>query len=224
MIFADRQEAGQKLAARLLSHPLIKQTPQEDLLVLSIPRGGVVIGAMVAQRLGCAHNVIIAKKIGFPRQPEAAIGAMVEDGPATLDPSLPDWFLRQEGYLKQQAERTKDQIRAYIDRFRGGKPLEVAAKTVIVVDDGIATGETMRAAVLWLTTRSPQQRPQAVIVATPVCAPSAAKEFEALANGLICLSVPKSFWAVGQFYRDFRQVSDDEVIRLLHPTMEKDLT
>lgn len=216
MYFVDRTEAGEKLAARLSDDPTIKSASKNDLLVLSIPRGGVVVGAAIAQSLGCAHDVIVAKKIGFPGHQELAIGAMAEDGTTVLDPSLAVWSHEEENnYLNKEMEETRAKIVAYVRKFRRGRPLAVQSKTVIVVDDGIATGETMKSAVKWLTSREPEQHPKQIIVAVPVCAPKTAPELEDMVDALVCLAIPRGFLAVGQFYWDFEQVSDEDVVQML---------
>lgn len=210
-LFIDRSDAGQQLAAKLLDDPLIKKAARSELLVLSIPRGGVMVGAAVAQALGCAHEVVAVKKIGFPGREELAIGAMAEDGATVLNQGFLRLSSLEDDYLEQKMDTVKAQIEGYIQKFRHGRALDVAAKTVIVVDDGIATGETMKAVVTWLHSRTPAQRPKQVVVAAPVCSPSAARAFKKLVNKFICLAVPDQFWAVGQFYWDFDQVTDEEV-------------
>lgn len=216
MYFVDRTEAGEKLAAKLLADPTIKSASKDELLVLSIPRGGVVVGAAIAQSLGCAHDVIVAKKIGFPGHQELAIGAMAEDGTTVLDPSLALWSHEEEdNYLKREMEQTQAKIAAYILKFRRGRPLVVQSKIVIVVDDGIATGETMKSAVKWLTSREPEQCPKKIIVAVPVCAPRTVPDLEDMVDTLVCLAIPKGFLAVGQFYWNFEQVSDEDVVQVL---------
>jgi predicted phosphoribosyltransferase len=210
--FLDRKEAGEELAAKLLDEPLIKEASKDELLVLSIPRGGVVIGAAVAQMLGCAHDVVVAKKIGFPGQEEAAIGAMAEDGTLVLDP-----WTRQEfsEYIVQATKEARSRIEALIHKFRQGRVLDLHAKIIIIVDDGIATGETMRAVVTWMTLREPDQRPKKTLIAVPVCSPRTAKQFKKTVDKFICLISPDFFWAISQFYLNFRQVSDEEVVELL---------
>lgn len=208
----DRNEAGEQLAARLLDDPLIKQATGTELQVLSIPRGGVVVGAAVAQALHCPHEVVAVKKIGFPGQAELAIGAMAEEGTLVFNPDLVGWLEPEDDYLMQAVDRTKNQIDTYIQEFRQGRRLDIQAKLVILVDDGIATGETMKAAVVWART----QQPQHVLVAVPVCSPQAAKELEKLADKFVCLTIPEQFWAVGQFYWDFDQVSDTDVLSLMN--------
>ena len=212
--FVNRTEAGEKLAAMLLEEPLIQQTSRDDLLVLSIPRGGVVVGAAVAQVLGCKHQVIVVKKIGFPGHKELAIGAVAEDETVVLGQFDKE---KLTCYIEQTINQVKPQIETFIQKFRHGKPLNLQSKTVIIVDDGIATGETMKAAVIALTTKPEAQRPNKVIVAVPVCSYRSAQELQELADKFIVLHIPIQFWAVGQFYWDFDQVSDEEVMDYLLP-------
>jgi putative phosphoribosyl transferase len=215
-MFVDRDEAGERLAARLLEEPLVKETPQDKLLVLSIPRGGVAVGAAIARVLGCAHDIVAVKKIGFPGQAELAIGAMAEDGTLVFSRWIAAWFRPEEDsdYLTQAVGRVKEQLLAFIQKFRQGRALELRSKLVIVVDDGIATGETMKAAIVWSRT----QQPQKVLAAVPVCSPPAAQEVAKIADGLVCLAVPERFLAVGQFYWNFDQISDEEVAAYLENT------
>ena len=216
-LFVDRTEAGEQLAGVLLTEPLIQETPRDKLLVLSIPRGGVIVGAAVAQGLECAHEVAVVKKIGFPGHEEMAIGAMTEDGMLVLNkdvvvsPKLHD-------YIEQQEKQIKAKIKAYVQKFHQGRQSCLKSKTVILVDDGIATGETMKAAVIGLLSKDKTQHPGKVLVAVPVCSPPAARELSMLADKLVCLAVPEQFWAVGQFYWDFDQISDEEVLEYLVQT------
>jgi predicted phosphoribosyltransferase len=216
-MFIDRNEAGEQLAARLLDEPLIKDAAKDQLLVLSIPRGGVVVGAAIVRILGCAHKLIAVKKLGFPGQKELAIGAMAEDDTMVLNKQIISWAQLEEDndYITQEIKRVKAQLEASIRKFRQGRALDVQSKIVIVVDDGIATGETMKAAVIWILSRAPGQQPQKVLVAAPVCSPRAVTEIEKLADKFIYLAAPEQFWAVGKFYWDFDQVSDGEVVEYL---------
>jgi predicted phosphoribosyltransferase len=212
-VFQNRQEAGILLAGTLRAHPLVTQAGRR-LLALSIPRGGVVVGAAVAESLGCDHDVIVVKKIGFPGQTEFAAGAVAEDGPAYLNEEVvgpyraDSYFMRE---LNAQTASARLKIAQQIADFRQGRRLVVAGRTVIVIDDGIATGETAKAAVRWLHAR----HPDAVIVAAPVCSPQSFHELTQLGANVICVLTPRDFYAVGQFYREFEQVSDDEVRRIL---------
>jgi len=167
-----------------------------------------VVGTTVARILGCAHEVIAVKKIGFPGHQEMAIGAMAEDGTIVLHPEAISQF---DDYIEQAIEAIGTQIESAIRKFRQGRVLDVSAKTVIVVDDGIATGETMKAAIVWLRSRGSTQRPKKILVAVPVCSSYAVEELGGLTDKFVCLAVPHWFWAVGQFYWDFDQVSDEEV-------------
>lgn len=217
-MFKDRRDAGRQLAERLHDDPLLKQVEPDRRLVLSIPRGGVVVGDEVARALGCAHDVIVVKKIGFPGHEELAIGAVAEDGWVVLDDSM-----LQGGWLTQDAieaatAKARSQVEQYIQKFRQGRPLVIREKTVIVVDDGIATGETMRAAVEWLNARDRNERPRTVLIAVPVTSPRAMEELAELVDGFICLAAPAHFWAVGQFYENFTAVGDGTVVRLLTPS------
>ena len=177
-LFVDRAEAGEQLAAKLVDEPLVKQESSNDLFVLSIPRGGVVIGATIARSLQCEHDVIVVKKIGFPGHEELAIGAIAEDGAVALNRQVTNWAELKDKYIRQKEAWVRAKIKIYTEKFRQGRPLAVAGKTVIVVDDGIATGETMKAAIIWLRSLKSVDRPKAVLVATPVCSPRAATEFE----------------------------------------------
>lgn len=214
-MFENRTDAGQKLGAKLENEPTLRHIDTQDLLVLSIPRGGVVVGAAVAQRLGCVHEIVAVKKIGFPGREELALGAVAEDGVEVIDQKLLAYLHHMGPYIKQAVARTKKIITATVEKFRQGRPLELSGKTVIVVDDGIATGETMQAAIRWATNPQRPDRPDRVLVAVPVCAPQIVPPIASQVDQFIYLEAPDLFWAVGQFYHDFRQVSDDEVMRML---------
>jgi predicted phosphoribosyltransferase len=212
-MFVDRQDAAQQLAQKLLVHPLIRETSPTNLLVLSIPRGGVILGAVIAHELGCAHDVVIVKKIGFPSHQELAVGAMAEDGTAEFDLNTLRYYGLSKETLKPVIRETFAKIDRYVHTFRKGKALDVRGKWVILVDDGIATGETIKAAVRWVTR---QQTQRAIIVAAPVCSPHTAAELQALVDELVCVAYPNDFIAVGQFYRHFEPVEDNEVLRVLN--------
>lgn len=215
-LFKDRNEAGVKLAANLLDESLIKAAAREDLLVLSIPRGGVIVGAVVAQALGCSHNIIAVNKIGFPGQKETMIGAMAEDGLMVLNRQILNW---DNAYIKQAVELAKTQLETTLQKFRCGRQLDLRAKTVIVVDDGIVTGETMKAALMWLALKEKPERPAQVLAAIPVCAAQAVADFERLAGKFICLTVPDQLQAVGQVYQNFDPTGDREVKDYLCPSL-----
>jgi putative phosphoribosyl transferase len=166
MIFADRRNAGFQLADQLLLHPAIIQAARESLLTLSIPRGGVIIGAIVARVLGCAHQVLIVKKIGFPGYEELAIGAVAEDGEVLLNRAIIASYDLAPDEMQAAITNARGKVERYVRTFRHGKSLDTRDKTVITVDDGAATGETLKAAIHWL--RGETHRAQNVIVAVPV--------------------------------------------------------
>jgi predicted phosphoribosyltransferase len=216
-VFVDRHEAGIELAGKLLDEPLIAEASRETLLVLSIPRGGVVVGAAMAEVLGCSHNVIVVKKIGFPGQPELAIGAVAEDGLVIWDEEMSPYCQRADGSIEQSLALAQAKVEQYTAKFRSNRLLDLAAKTVILTDDGIATGETMKAAICWANARGPAQPAKSLIVAVPVCSPRTAEEIERMVDRLVCIARPEMFFAVGQFYWDFSQISDNEVLAYLKP-------
>jgi predicted phosphoribosyltransferase len=205
-MFRNRDDAGQQLAARLKGRPL------RDPLVLAIPRGGVVLGAELARELGADLDVVLARKLRAPGNPEYALGAVAEDGRI---------------YLHHGAERVVEQLRDYLEEersyqlqeiarrgrlFRGARrAAPVAGRSVIVTDDGIATGSTMIAALQALQTQAPHE----VIVAVPVASPERLEEVRQWCDDVVCLLQPMDFRAIGEFYRDFRQVDDERVLELL---------
>jgi predicted phosphoribosyltransferase len=212
-MFTDRKEAGLQLARKLLLTPAIQQMDRTQLLVLSIPRGGVIVGQIVAQALGCQHNVVVVKKIGFPGSEELAVGAIAEDGPVVLNrPMLAEYGLTMRD-LERPIARTRAKVDRYIHLFRRGESLNLFGKTAILVDDGIATGETLKAAVRWVSTKA--SATARIIVAAPVCSPGTAEEIAHLVDDVVCVLIPRDFFAVGQFYIHFEQVSDQEVLDIL---------
>lgn len=215
MLFTDRIDAGQRLVSRLLDYPVISQADKRDLLVLSIPRGGVVIGDAVAKALGCRHEVIVVKKIGFPGHEELAVGAIAEDEALLLNPEILNQYRFSFAELEPVVDRAKAKVQHYIALFREGRALDVAGKIAVLVDDGVATGETMKAAIRWLDGRGSQDAPLQIVVAVPVCSRSTARELRGLVDYLVCLDTPANFFAVSQFYMHFEQVDDAEVCGLM---------
>ena len=210
MIFENRTEAGKQLSKKLRDYK-----GRNNLLVLAIPRGGVIVGRELANFLNCPLDVIITKKIPAPGNPELAIGAV---GPASwrgepvIDEELAAKVGADESYIKSQILKLKSQIYEREKAFRQGRPpLDLKGKTVILADDGVATGATMAAAVEVVR----QQEPKKIIVAVPVIAKDSLEKIAALADEVIYLQAPDLFFAVGQFYREFEQVSDEIVIKYL---------
>jgi len=212
MLFRDRVEAGRRLAEALAGFGGF------GCVVLAIPRGGVVVGFEVASRLGCMLDVVVPRKIGAPYQPELAIGAVTEDGGVIVEHEIAKLVGASEDYIKEAAGREIREIRRRVDRYREGRPpVEVRGKDVILVDDGIATGATMRAAISYVRKLGARR----VIVAVPVAPPETVEKIRREADEVICLHTPSDFYAIGQFYENFEQTTDEEVIRLLKRIREK---
>ena len=204
--FADRHEAGRELAK------LIPPTAQQDVIVLALPRGGVPVASEIARALGVPLDVFLVRKLGTPGHPELAMGAIASGGIKVLN----DDVVQALGITPEHIEAVATRERAELERrdasYRQGRPLPLLAnRTVILVDDGLATGSTMRAAVEAVK----QQKPARVIVAVPVGAPETCRALRDVADEVICARTPTRFSAVGQWYRDFAQTTDDEVKALL---------
>jgi putative phosphoribosyl transferase len=212
MRFRDRTIAGQELANTL--HDL---RAQSGLLVLGIPRGGVVVASEVARALNAPLDVCLTHKLGAPDNPELAIGAMAESGQVVLDREMIKELWVPRDYLEAETERQRKELARRIQLYRGDRPPpQISDRTVILIDDGLATGSTMMAALRALDA----QAPASLIAAIPVAPPEAIHRLASLADRVECLCSPRPFWAVGAFYDVFDQVSDEEVVELLH--MKKD--
>lgn len=207
MLFADRKDAGRRLADRLVEYKDAK-----DVLVLALPRGGVVIGHEVACVLDCPLDILIVRKIGFPGQPELAVGALSETGAISLNRSIIDAYGITEEYINGEISRERKEIERRSLFYRSGKSAPfLSGKIIILVDDGVATGATMKAAISTLR----ESNPLRLIAAFPVASKEAELSARQMVDELVCLFAPDDFMAVGHYYRDFRQVSDEEVIDLL---------
>ncbi len=183
-----------------------------DPLVLAIPRGGVVTGAVLARELGAELDVVLSRKLRAPMQPELAIGAVSEDGRVYLNHHAQQILDLSDDYLAQERRHQLGEIQRRKKLFRGVRPAApVEDRSVIVTDDGIATGSTMIAALQTVKTQNPRE----VIVAVPVASPDRLQAVRRLCDEVVCLLSPVEFWAIGQFYEDFSQVEDDEVVKLL---------
>ena len=208
MIYRNRRQAGQELASRLR-----ELAGRENLLVLGIPRGGVVVAHEIARSLHAPLDVYLARKLGAPGNPELAIGAISADGQVVLDQSLADVTGAGKAYVQAEAERQKREIQRRLKLYRGAvPPPKIQGKTVILADDGVATGATTLAAVRALRAAGPRE----LILAVPVASREAAEKLSDEVDRFVCPLVPDFFWAVGSFYEDFDQTADDEVIQLLH--------
>lgn len=212
MIFKNRQDAGQKLAQQLLTYK--NQSP----FILALPRGGVVVGAQVARQLKAPFNVIIARKIGAPFNPELGIGAISENNTIIFDNSVINNLEIKESTLKMIIINETEELIRRINLYRQGKILPLLNhKTVILVDDGLATGVTAKAAIKAVKKLNPQK----LVFAAPVCASDAARNISVLADDLICLLTPTDLEAISLWYQNFNQVTDDEVINLLKTVKQK---
>ena len=188
------------------------RTKKEDVVVLAIPRGGVLVGKEVADALGAPLDLIITRKIGAPGNPELAIGAVTQDGEVISDPELVGMLGVSDHYVNEQAARQVDEISRRMRAYRGDRPYpSLAGKTVVVVDDGVATGSTTRAAL-----QSVKRRNAAVVIlAVPVGPPDTIAKLAKIADRVVCLSTPEPFFAIGEFYSEFEQVGDDAVREIL---------
>lgn len=205
-MFKDRIEAGKQLAERLKKYK--SKTP----IILAIPRGGVVVGKELTKALNCPLDVIVTKKIGAPGNPELAIGAVGPDGTMVLNQELAPRTGADKKYISEQRKVKSEEVKRRMRTFRKGKkPLNLAGKTVILTDDGVATGATVEAALKWIKT----QKPKKIILAIPVSAPDSLAKLIPLADEAVCLNQPYFFAAVGQFYQSFPQTTDEEVIEIL---------
>jgi predicted phosphoribosyltransferase len=210
MRFRDRDEAGE-----LLGRDLARRLPhRDDLIVLALPRGGVPVGYGVARALGAPLDVFIVRKLGVPGHEELAMGAIASGGVRVLNRDVLDYMPVSQKLIDTVAQREQQELERREREYRGARPpLDVRDKTVVVVDDGLATGSTMRAAVEALR----RMEPRRIVVAVPVAAESTCNDFraEGIADDVVCLRTPEPFQAVGLWYSDFTQTSDDEVHRLL---------
>ena len=207
MRFQDRREAGQLLAERL---EFLRG--REGLLVLGIPRGGVVVGAEIARALDVPLDVFIARKLGAPGNPELAVGAVTSSSEVVLDQELVATLGVGQSYLVAEIKRQHIEIQRRMKAYRGDQPVpDFKDKTIVLTDDGVATGATMRASIQALKVTELRE----LIVALPVGPPDTIQELADMVDRMICLHTPTFFWAVGGFYADFDQTSDAEVIQLL---------
>ena len=205
-IFEDRADAGRRLAGRLA--PLRDEHP----IVLALPRGGVPVGVEISRALGAPLDVLVSRKLGAPDQPELGIGAVAQGGTRILNQDIVGQIGISDEYVEEITHRELAEVERRLRILRGDRPEpEVRDRTTILVDDGLATGVTARAAVRALRERNPRR----LVLAVPVCPPRTARLLAPEVDALICLYTPEDFVAVGLWYRDFEQVTDDEVVALL---------
>jgi len=208
MIFRDRTDAGKHLATKLLSYK-----DQSDVLVLALPRGGVPVAFEVAQALHVPLDIFLVRKLGVPGHEELAMGAISTGGVRVLNEDIVDYLGIPEDLIDAIAARELKELRRRELAYRGSGPEPVVTgKTVILIDDGLATGSTIRAAAQALR----QQQPARIVVAVPVSAPQTCDEYRMGVDEIICAVTPEPFLGVGQWYLDFSQTTDEEVRDLLN--------
>ena len=206
MQFLDRADAGRKLAELLLGYR------SEEPIVLALPRGGVAVAFEVARALRAPLDVCVVRKIGVPGQPELAMGAIAEGGAVVLDPKL----MRRVGVSQEEVaalvERKAAEVEERVALFRGARPpLDLHGRMVLLVDDGIATGNTMLASIKSVRARGPRT----LVLAVPIAATQAVEQMTPLVDEVVCFEESEALGAIGYFYEDFTQVSDTQVIQLL---------
>lgn len=206
MRFVDRADAGRRLAAQL------SYLRDEPVVVLGLPRGGVPVAYEIATALGAPLDVVVVRKLGVPFQPELGMGAIGEDGARVVNPEV----VRMAGVTERQIAEVEARERAELERrarrFRGDRPrVPLTGRTAVVVDDGIATGSTARAACEVARAHGASS----VMLAVPIGSVDVAERFAGIADEVVCLVTPDMYFAVGQGYRNFTQTSDDEVVALL---------
>jgi hypothetical protein len=206
-MFRDRDDAARQLAARLQGRAL------HNPLVLGIPRGGVAVASILAQELEAEMDVVLSRKLRAPGHAELAIGAVAEDGQVHLDHGLIKWLGLSREYILSEIDQQREEIARRSRLFRQVRPpAPITGRSVIVTDDGLATGATMMAALRSLRPQNPRE----LLVAVPVASPDRLPELRRWCNDVICVLAPSHFAAVSQFYATFTQVSDEEVLQLLH--------
>ena len=205
MIFADRIDAGERLAKDLAD------LAGSEYVVLAIPRGGVIVGEVIARELGAPLDVVVPRKIGAPGNPELAIGA-VAPGIRVLDPRMVGALGVTDRYLEREIAEQEAEIERRQQAYRGGRPPQpVEGRVAIVVDDGVATGSTAVAALRWARARGAER----VVLAVPVAPPQSLDRLRAEADEVVVLETPQPFLAVGEWYRDFDQTTDEQVVSAL---------
>lgn len=207
-VFEDRRSAGRALV------PELQRCKLKDPIILGLPRGGIPLAYEIAVALRASLDTIVVRKLGVPSQPELAFGAIASGGIRVINDDVIESLLSlDEATIERIAGREMRELRRREQAYRLDRPYpELGGRDVVLVDDGLATGATMRAAAEAVKTRSPAS----VVVAVPVGSASAVARVAAIVDRVICLESPASFYAVGQFYSDFRQTTDDEVRELLH--------
>jgi putative phosphoribosyl transferase len=200
----NRSQAGKKLAEKI-KHIL----NEKNVMVLAVPRGGIIIGEEIAKKLGCSLDVIVSKKITPPNSPEYAIGAITHDGMIYQSQNW-DKFSK-ESKFQNEINKKKTEVKRRIEEYRGNSDYKFDDKTVILADDGIATGATIFVLLQWLV----KQKVKKIILAIPVIPADTYEKIKSFVDLVVTLQIPIEFYSVGQFYEEFEQVSDEEVMTIL---------
>jgi predicted phosphoribosyltransferase len=205
--YRDRRQAGVELAARL-SH----YSGHDAVVVLALPRGGVPVGVEVARSLGAPLDIFLVRKLGLPGHRELAMGAIASGGVRVLNEDVLSWYRVPASAVDDVAREEGAELERREREYRGARePIDLRERIVILIDDGLATGSSMRAAVQAVRARGPGR----IVVAVPVGSPDTCREFADIADEIVCARAPEQFAAVGQWYRDFSQTTDEEVRALL---------
>jgi putative phosphoribosyl transferase len=211
MIYRSREHAANDLVDRLQELPEIKGAGGCTLMVIGIPRGGVVMADIIARKLSSSYDIVVARKIGAPENKELALGAVMQDGTIFLNNELISALHVSSEYLESEKQRQLDEIRRRIQAYRKPVPYAIKNKTVIIVDDGIATGATIISTCRWLR----KEGARYLVVAVPVSPPEVVDTLKNEADRVESLASPSYFSSVGQFYKDFNPVTDDQVIKVM---------
>jgi putative phosphoribosyl transferase len=210
--YRDRQHAGVEVASRLGHFK-----GRDDVVVLALPRGGVPVAYEVARALDVPLDVFLVRKLGMPGHRELAMGAIASGGVRVLNDTVVAWYRIPEAAINAVAREEEAELRRRERAYRDGRsPVELRGRIVLLIDDGLATGSTMKAAVQAVREHAPSR----IIVAVPVGSPETCREFADIADEIVCARAPEHFTAVGQWYHDFSQTTDEEVRELLHGTPE----
>ena len=208
MLFENRKEAGKQLALELAPYK-----KGENVVSVGLVRGGVVVAASVSEALEIPLDVVIVRKVGAPDNPELALGAISDEGEGVLNDELIAMLGVSKDYLRKELERQREIVHQRKTLYLGDKQSPgFEGKVVLLIDDGIATGASVKVAIEAIRVKLPEK----IVLAVPVAPPDALRDISLLVDEVVCLHAPRSFGAVGAFYRDFSQVTDEEVVNLIH--------
>ncbi|MFC1626898.1 phosphoribosyltransferase [Patescibacteria group bacterium] len=205
-MFVDRKDAGEKLASRM------NVSPNEQIVVIGLARGGIVIAKAIGDRLSCPFDILVVKKLTLPIEPELAIGAVAPDSVSVVNHRLAQQLGADSSQIQEQISDKSKDINRQENVYRKARSyIKVKRKTVIIADDGAATGATMEVSIKWMKKKSARK----IIVAIPVAPKDVVEQFKKMVDDVVVLETPEDFQAVGQFYTDFKQVEDEEVVRVM---------